>query len=162
MCCCSVAQPGLTRSPVDCHQPGSSVYGIFHTRILEWFAISFSRESSLLRDWTHVSLSFLFFEPMSLVSPALEGRFFTDNFQNYWLPSDLEVNIDMIYIYINIYIYFPDKNSFLVLRPCSWLFTVSIVSSVIGILSLFIYTQNIFSVDELIHYYWWLVLLISV
>ena len=53
-----------------------------------------------------MSLS-LFFEPMSLVSPALEGRFFTADLQNPWLPSDLEVNTDMIYIciykYINIY-----------------------------------------------------------
>ena len=33
--------------PVDCRPPGSSVYGILQTRILEWVAISFSRGSSL-------------------------------------------------------------------------------------------------------------------
>ena len=27
---------------MDCSPPGSSVHGIFHTRILEWVAISFS------------------------------------------------------------------------------------------------------------------------
>ena len=32
--------------PMDCSLPGSSVYGIFQARILEWFAISFSRGSS--------------------------------------------------------------------------------------------------------------------
>ena len=40
---------------MDCSPPGSSVYGIFQARILEWVAISFSRGSSWLRDWTHVS-----------------------------------------------------------------------------------------------------------
>ena len=30
------------------------VYGIFQTRILEWVAISYSRGSSQVRDWTHV------------------------------------------------------------------------------------------------------------
>ena len=37
------------------HQPASSVHGIFQARILEWGAISFSRGSSLPRDWTWVS-----------------------------------------------------------------------------------------------------------
>ena len=29
---------------MDCSLPGSSVHGIFHARILEWVAISFSIE----------------------------------------------------------------------------------------------------------------------
>ena len=29
--------------PMDCSLPGSSLHGIFQTRILEWVAISFSR-----------------------------------------------------------------------------------------------------------------------
>ena len=41
--------------PMDCSPPGSSVYGISQARILEWVAISFSRRSSWLRDWTHIS-----------------------------------------------------------------------------------------------------------
>ena len=41
--------------PLDYSQPGSSVHGILQARILEWFAISFSRGSSQPRDWTHVS-----------------------------------------------------------------------------------------------------------
>ena len=40
---------------MDCSLPGSSVHGIFKTRILKWVAISFSRRSSLPRDWTQVS-----------------------------------------------------------------------------------------------------------
>ena len=35
--------------------PGSSVHGIFQARVLEWVAISFSRESSRPRDQTQVS-----------------------------------------------------------------------------------------------------------
>ena len=41
--------------PVECSPPGSSVYGIFHARILEWVAVSFSRGSSQPRDRTQVS-----------------------------------------------------------------------------------------------------------
>ena len=39
----------------DCSPPGSSVHAIFQTRILKWVGISFSRESSQLRDWTCIS-----------------------------------------------------------------------------------------------------------
>ena len=35
---------------LDCSPPGSSVHGIFQTRILEWVAIPFSKGSSLPRD----------------------------------------------------------------------------------------------------------------
>ena len=41
--------------PMDCSPPGSSVHGIFQARILEWLAISSSRGSSWLRDWTNIS-----------------------------------------------------------------------------------------------------------
>ena len=40
---------------MNCSPWGSSVHGISQTRILEWVAILFSRESSLPRDWTRVS-----------------------------------------------------------------------------------------------------------
>ena len=36
--------------PMDGSLPGSSAYGIFQARILEWVAISFSRRSSQPRD----------------------------------------------------------------------------------------------------------------
>ena len=47
---------------VDCSPPGYSVHGILQAGILEWVAIAFSRRSS---------------PPMSVVSPALVGGFFT-------------------------------------------------------------------------------------
>ena len=51
-----VAQSCLTlQDPMDCSLPGSSVHGIFHARILEWVAISFSRGTSWPRDWTPIS-----------------------------------------------------------------------------------------------------------
>ena len=40
---------------MDCSLWGSYVRGIFQARILEWVAISFSRGSFHLRDWTHIS-----------------------------------------------------------------------------------------------------------
>ena len=52
--------------PIDCSPPGSSVHGIFQARLLEWVAISFSREPSQPRDQTYVP-----------ASPALKGRFLT-------------------------------------------------------------------------------------
>ena len=39
---------------MDYSLPGSSIHEIFHVRIPEWVAISFSRESSWPRDWTWV------------------------------------------------------------------------------------------------------------
>ena len=41
--------------PMDYSLPGSSVQEIFQVRVLEWVAISFSRESSWPRDRTQVS-----------------------------------------------------------------------------------------------------------
>ena len=41
--------------PMGCSLPASSVHGILQAIILEWVAISFSRESSWHRDWTLVS-----------------------------------------------------------------------------------------------------------
>ena len=50
------AQSCLTLcDPMDCSPPGSSVHGILQARVLEWIAISFSRESSRPRDQTRVS-----------------------------------------------------------------------------------------------------------
>ena len=55
-CCCLVPKLYLTLCHSrDCSPPGSSVHGIIQARILELVAISFSRGSSWLRDWTHVS-----------------------------------------------------------------------------------------------------------
>ena len=51
-------------NPMDCSLPGSSVHGILQARILEWVAISFSRESSQPRNQTQVS--------------CIASRFFTD------------------------------------------------------------------------------------
>ena len=41
--------------PMNCSQPGSSVQGMFQTRILEWVAIYYSRGSSWPRARTWVS-----------------------------------------------------------------------------------------------------------
>ena len=51
---------------MDCSPPGSSVRGIPQARILEWVAISYSR------DFPDPGI-----ESASLVSPALAGGFFT-------------------------------------------------------------------------------------
>ena len=65
--CCLVAEsrPALLQ-PQDCSLPDSSLHGISQARILEWVAIFFSGD---LPDPG--------IELVSLVSPALAGRFFT-------------------------------------------------------------------------------------
>ena len=71
--CLKVAQSCLTLcDPMDCSPPGSSVHGIFQTRILEWVPTSYSRGSSHPRGSFHPGI-----EPMSLGSPAMADRFFT-------------------------------------------------------------------------------------
>ena len=57
VCVCVLSsQPCTTLfGPVDCSPLVSSVRGIFQTRILEWGAISYSRGSSQLMGWTHIS-----------------------------------------------------------------------------------------------------------
>ena len=51
-----VTQSCLTLcDPVDCGLPGSSIHGIFQTRVLVWVVIYFSRGSSRPRDRTWVS-----------------------------------------------------------------------------------------------------------
>ena len=50
----------LTRcNPMDFSLPGSSVHGIFQTRILEWVVMPSSRVSSLPRDRARVSYVYL-------------------------------------------------------------------------------------------------------
>ena len=50
-------------NPMDCSPPGPSVHGIIQARILEWVAITSLPKPGI--------------KPMSLMSPALAGRFFT-------------------------------------------------------------------------------------
>ena len=55
---CSDAQLCLTLcGPMRCGLSVSSVHEILLARILEWVAVSYSRGSSCLRAWTHVSCS---------------------------------------------------------------------------------------------------------
>ena len=57
--CCDVLSRfsvQLCVTPLDCSPPASSVHEISQARILEWVAISFSRESSQPRDRTHLRL----------------------------------------------------------------------------------------------------------
>ena len=56
VCVCTQSCPTLC-NPVDCSTPSSSVHGISQARILEWVAISFSRD--WLRDRTLVYLHLL-------------------------------------------------------------------------------------------------------
>ena len=91
---------------MDCSLQGSSVLGIFQAGILEWVAISSSKDSSQPRDRTSVhgilqtriwnGLSFPTpgdlpdpgVKPESLTSPAFAGRFFTT--EPLGKPPDIE------------------------------------------------------------------------
>ena len=62
---------------MDGSLPGSSVRGILQERILEWFAISYSRGSSQPRGQTQVS--------------CIAGRFFTGSDGKGFYPQDTEI-----------------------------------------------------------------------
>ena len=47
----------ILRYPMDCSPPGSSVHGIFQTRVLEWGAIAFSE--TLLRGMFKTNCTYL-------------------------------------------------------------------------------------------------------
>ena len=66
--------------PMDSRPPGSSDHGILQARVLEWFAISFSRGSSQPRDETQVSCT--------------SGRFFADWATSLSLFSDPQLLLD--------------------------------------------------------------------
>ena len=52
-----VAQSCPTLSdPMDCSPPGSSIHGIFQARVLEWVAIAFSKQLTLM--WLFLALWF--------------------------------------------------------------------------------------------------------
>ena len=62
LCCAKSLQSCLTLcDPMDHSPPGSSVQGILQAGMLEWIAISHSRESSRLRDRTLISYTGRFF-----------------------------------------------------------------------------------------------------
>ena len=54
VCVCLLSPSWLLVTLGDCSPPASSVHGIFHTRLLEWVAISCSSGSSWPRDRTCV------------------------------------------------------------------------------------------------------------
>ena len=55
--CVCVSRSVVSHSlwPMNCSPPGFSVHGIPQARILEWIAISYSREYSWPKNWTHLS-----------------------------------------------------------------------------------------------------------
>ena len=69
---CAHSCPTLC-DPKDRRPPGSSVQGISQEKVLEWVAISYSRRSSHLYLLLQEIIS-----PVSLASPELAGRYFTN------------------------------------------------------------------------------------
>ena len=83
ICCCLVTKLCLTLLQLHgLNSPsGSSVHGIFQARILEWFAISFSKGSSQPRDQIHVFRWILYHwvsrEAHIYILPSKEGELTT-------------------------------------------------------------------------------------
>ena len=88
---CSVAQPCLNLcDPMDCSLIGSSVHGIFQTRILEWVAISFYRD---------------------LPNPGIEPASPASHFLH-WQVNSLHISISkysVLYKFIYIFIIFSNR-----------------------------------------------------
>ena len=73
--------------PMDCSLPGSSVHGILQAKILEWVAISFSRESSRFRNQTWASCIAGFIQ--------LDTRF---KKKKCYIPQPVKLNIQQYYL----------------------------------------------------------------
>ena len=76
--------------PMECSPPGSSAHGVLLVRILQWIAVPSTREISRLGE-----------QPVSLMSPALAGGFFTTSstwgahVQNTYHLKDTHAHIGM-------------------------------------------------------------------
>ena len=92
----SVTQSCLTLcNTMDCSPPGSSVHGISQARIWEWIANSFSRGSSLTRDWTCISCAF-----------CIAGWFFTHWATEKSIYASIHTHTHThTYVYIYMYTY---------------------------------------------------------
>ena len=77
--------------PMDCSLPGSSDHGISQARILEWVAISFSRESFQPWDRTYVS--------------CLAGGFFTTEPPRKPIQLNISSNSFMLYLCYNVLLF---------------------------------------------------------
>ena len=82
---------------MNCNLPGSSVHGILQVRILEWVAISSSRESSLnqyllwLLHWQVDSLSLSHLGSQNFIINIINFLIYSLSFQNqvwYFVPSN--------------------------------------------------------------------------
>ena len=136
---------------VDCSPPSSSVHEMFQARILEWIAIFFSRISSQLRDWTHVSCG-----------SCMVAGFFTTELQGspYMYTKMFNAKICFqILIFLSFYIWgikglkirmiFSNKKFFIVsgkgkTRPLTWSGIWGVVSSCLTV------PKSVLSI------YWWI------
>ena len=80
----------LSRNPMDCNPPGSSVHGIFEARALEWGAIAFSKRtnvSTLLFAECHTLVRFhrLFPNVLFLLQDPIQDTSYV------WLPHLLRL-----------------------------------------------------------------------
>ena len=75
MCVCVTVSCLTLCDPMNCSPPGASVGEVLLARLLEWVAISFSRGTFPLRDWTWVS--------------CIAGRFFTNWATKLWICTNL-------------------------------------------------------------------------
>ena len=92
VCICHAQSCPTLCDPMDCSQPSTSVHGLLQERILEWVAISFSR------DQTYVSYISLHWQRASLLSSHSGSPLCTSK----WLNGKFYV----------IYIYISTKSSF--------------------------------------------------
>ena len=73
--------------PMNCSLPGSSVHGIFQSRILEWVVISSSRQSSQVRDQICISCVPSIGRWILYYWNTLEAPIFMMNLPQEWEPT---------------------------------------------------------------------------
>ena len=86
--------------PRGCCLPGSSVQRIPQARIMEWVAISFSRDTPWPRDWTCVSLCLLHWQASSLpLVPVGKPHIDTDEYSCMSFYLNRYLHFSWVYIW---------------------------------------------------------------
>ena len=135
-------------NPMDCSPPGSSVHGVFQARVLEWVAISFSRESSQPRDGTQHLLHLLHWQVDSSAQAPPKKPILTNSILKYRMViSPIYKAVQMLKenLYFHMTLFLITMKVFCQCFPLGVLQYLVLYLHLYSILSLFLYRmlQNV-------------------
>ena len=130
-CCCWVSKSCLTLlNSMDYSPPGSSVHGIPQAKILEWVAISFSRESSWPRNQTLISCTAGIFFTTEPPGKPLQSLPLSENSLSLSFSLSLCLSSFLVSVSISFSLPLSFAHLFLSLHPTSPCFSLLLLLSV--------------------------------